>query len=352
MKKIIATLLCVAMLVTATSLFAACGNEVYIKGDFSKEASESEVDALASKLLLPSGDVIISYGDDTAEDWSFNVRAVDKAEMDLDMGINMDGQDITVKAKANADQDYIYGMRSSGGEKLLNGSGKIKSNAKTTVSNASIGESMSVDAVVNASAYNDGGTFYVDGKLSANSGSASDVIDYSGKFKISMAELFGDSYIVQSYATVSSLQETLEGSVGVAASLLKTTGCKVYIDESTDETKIKIDMDGKTFMENIGVGDIAGDAVGDLGDEVYGQMVDNIEVSRASIYLSFNRKTNAFTGFGLDAKISIKDFTMGSVDDGAAITANIELNMSQWMLFTTDQVTVPADLSAYQDFQA
>lgn len=345
MKKILAVLLGMTMLVSCFALFTACGGKVYIKGDFSEEATAEEVQALKGQIRSADGSDKITLGDTTQTDWSYNLHEVSEGNVKYDMTLGILGEVATTDATMNVSTDYVYGLAKEGDTLALTGSGKVKASTKARASGG--GKSGTVTASVSGNAYNEGDTLYLDGSIKSNGGGAlgNVALDYTGKYKFPMTTVT-NGFDLDSFASVGAVTSDIGDAIDLLVATFDSAGCKVYIDSSSAEVKVKVELDAKAYLDLVGLADMDVSDFGISND----QLLNTIKVSRAALYFSFNAESGLFTGYGVDVKISLKNFEL-TVDDDNFLKMNMDVSTNQWLLFTADTVDTPADLTVYENLE-
>ena len=73
MKKLLASAVCLGMILSSAVLFTGCGERIYIDGDFSKEATAEEVNAVLASVQANEDTL---FGDTTEEGWDYGMRII------------------------------------------------------------------------------------------------------------------------------------------------------------------------------------------------------------------------------------------------------------------------------------
>ena len=161
MKKFFASVLCLGMIVSSALLFTGCGSDIYVDGDFSREATEEEVSAVLREV--EAGDV---FGDMAAEGWSYGMNIL--GDMNMKMNISVGGKLMTA---ADADVDMDMKAVFDGGGLAASGSISAVMTTETPKLGAEEEDATQKSTMrVSGEAYIDGEAFYLDGTLSSSSG--------------------------------------------------------------------------------------------------------------------------------------------------------------------------------------
>ena len=130
MKKLAKTLLTLAVtagLALSVSAFSACGDgrEVLIDGDYSAQATETQLTTLREYASKTSDDLL---GDSSASGWSYNARY--NASGDVVAGIEMsaEGQTVGMNMGMNVNYDHVISLANSETGPSVRGSGNMNYN--------------------------------------------------------------------------------------------------------------------------------------------------------------------------------------------------------------------------------
>lgn len=316
MKKFFASVLCLGMIASSALLFAGCGTDIYVDGDFSEEATAEEVRAVLTEV--EAGDV---FGDTSAEDWSFglNILSDMKVKMDLSVGEN-------VLTSIDLEQHIDMGAAYDAAGTAASGSVEAAMAMAIPGIGSSGGDTLSEITVnLNGEAYIDSDAFYLDGSVRAEG--EGQEIDRTGKFVIPSG--LGDRVGI----TVPDGRELSAGIIDA----LEAAGAKIYIDSSdAAETKVKVSYDADALL----------DMVGDTGISEVQAILDAMRFDCYDIYFSFVPATGALTAFGTVIEASIPETTVGEGD--STFTVSMEVSGATWYLAGDVTVEEPADLADYQ----
>ena len=312
MKKFLA-ILCAAVLAAAVLAFAGC-EKVYIKGDFSEEASAEEVSALYQKAVSAEGAVQLRGAAETEE---YSLRLLGKS--DTRTAFTLAGE--SVEATAAADIDMTV-SRVKAGEKYA---ARCRGNVDISAEGAGIG------TFVKGDMYIDGTTFYLDGSMKS-SGIEGD-LSWEGKLVIPAGGSFTGAAAGGVDLGLGSA-ESMQGAVLEFWHLALGDGGKVYIDDGGSEVKIKVSFDVQYFL-------------GLLADE-YGPVFEGLDIAASvqvdtlDYYLSYEKDTMVFTGFGAVCEASVHYEAEG-------VSVEIEQKASSWLLAGGKTAEAPAGLEDYEE---
>ncbi len=319
MKKFFASVLCLGMIVSSALLFTGCGSDIYVDGDFSREATEEEVGAVLREV--EAGDV---FGDTAAEGWSYGMNIL--GDMNMKMNISVGGKLMTA---ADADVDMDMKAVFDGGGLAASGSISAVMTTETPKLGAEEEDATQKSTMrVSGEAYIDGEAFYLDGTLSSSSGDEKTDIEESGKFLVPGG--FDLSSVGVSFPDQLTMERNILGA-------LRDAGAKIYIDGSdAEETKVKVSYDVNAVLSQLPL----------PGSEELQTLIDAIRFDCYDIYFSFVPETGVVTAFGTVIEVSIPETTIGEGE--TAVTVSLEESGSTWYLAEDVTVEAPADLADYK----
>lgn len=335
MKKLAKTLLTLAVtagLALSVSAFSACGDgrEVLIDGDYSAQATETQLTTLREYASKTSDDLL---GDSSASGWSYNARY--NASGDVVAGIEMsaEGQTVGMDMGMNVNYDHVISLANSETGPSVRGSGNM--NYNMTVDMAIPGmEAQDVSISLDGASYNDENYFYLDGAFSMSGGGT----DYSqaNKIKLDYSSVFGDIFQTGGSDAFVDITPALEA--------LETVGAAVYVDESSS-FKVKISLSAQGWAELYGeaIEEISGALGSDLGLEV---IADNTDFGHCDIYLDFDKESGVLLGYGTSVDAS---FGYSATANGASVSVTYDMDIDSWFLSTDSAAgELPSDLDDYE----
>lgn len=311
MKKLLASAVCLGMILSSAVLFTGCGEKIYIDGDFSKEATAEEVNAVLASVQANEDTL---FGDTTEEGWDYGMRFIEDTAMKV--SLSEAGESMSMDISAGGELNAVYdadGIRASGS---LNSAFNMSSTAE---------DATSVEANVEGNVYLTGSALYLDGAVKVAAGEQS--VDVNGKYSLGA---LNDYVMVE-----------LPDAEGIGAdmlSALKATGAKIYIDAGDAETKVKVSYDLEGFLDAGMLPDVGGDLAA---------FMDAVEFDNYDIYFSFLNDTGELTGYGYVAGMRIPETTVGEGENAATLSMDVSANV--WYLAGDAQVQEPEDIGSYEN---
>ena len=322
MKKFLMTAAC-GLLAFSLSVFAACGDDTpkkgTVEGDFSQEATETEVTDAADALdsAFESGTLI---GDVESEDWSFGAALSAEAEIKF----TVDGESSTTSFSL----DY----------KLTGAPGETDSLALAGAGSFSLKGEESADMSV----YNDADNVYID--MSSAEGGAKIRMSWSALFE-TIGSLGGSMLPAAMAADTQLPAESQPGGSEPGASdtateeenwfadlflSLTEAGFKIYVDDS-DGVKVKISATDSVMAA----------LAADLGSDTGAAGLAFEEGAVLDAYIAMD-KDGALSQVSAVVDISAT-MTMEGAAVGFALSGNISVSSFD------GKVELPSDLSSYMD---
>lgn len=306
MKKVLAVLLSAGLIASAV-LFAGC-SDIRINGDFSTAATQEEVTALAA--------TVSANQDKWFGDGAYGMEITSNAK--FEMKISGGGMEMKTKSDASIDLDFAYETQTF--------SGNVKMNAESTQTYE--GRLVSVGESFDGKAYLDENGLYFDGTIREYNELEGEDFELSGKY------LYPNS-ISSSMGIELPTAASITGGILDA---LQDENVTVYIDDSGDETKVKISYDVDALMEQY--------LSGIWGSETEQLLLDKLNFEAMDVYLSFMADTGLLTGYGMVVKANLSEVTIGSGDEAARVSMSI--SSSGWYMKGDVTVKAPSDLDSYQ----
>lgn len=311
MKKVLAVLLSAGLIASAV-LFAGC-SDIRINGDFSEAATQEEVTALAATV---SANQDKWFGDTTAEGWAYGMEITSNAK--FEMNLSTSDYDSTTTSDTSLDLDFAYETQTV--------SGNVKMNAESTQTYE--GRLVSVGESFDGKAYLDENGLYFDGTIREYNELEGENFELSGKYLYSNSLSSAMGIELPTAASITS--EILDA--------LQDENVTVYIDDSGDETKVKISYDVDALMEQY--------LSGIWGSETEQLLLDNLNFEAMDVYFSFVPETGLLTGYGAVVKANLSEVTIGSGDQ--AVRVSMSISSSGWYMKGDVTVKAPSDLDSYQ----
>ena len=348
MKKVFAALLSAAVLVSSAAVFCGCGEaKVYIEGDFGKEATAAEADALKTQVRGFSEKYA---GDESASDWKYGLRMISEGKNNMKMTMSVAGRSVTVEADADSDIDLNFSVSNEDGSATYAYGGKF--NYDMFMTGAGGENSGQFSAKMKGDIYGDAAVLYFDGSVNASLGA--EPVQADGKYKFALDAPIGEAVDDAVSEILSGVSFDFDSPAASIEAYIDRVfgfeGVKMYIDESdASETKVKICLSGEAYIDSVlgGYGAVTDDA------DAVAQIVSAMDLKAADFYLSFNKTNGIITGLGSVFDIRLKDFTVSAGgESGFSMSISMDVSASNWMLLSDKSVAAPEDADEYTEYAA
>lgn len=309
MKKTVSLLLCAAMF-CSLALFAGCNDDVLIQGDFSKKATDAEVQALLATVQENSNSW---FGDTEAEDWDYGINYT--ADSEMIMRTESEDEMFETQSRMHAALAVSYLTYDFSGEVEV----------YTGVTQGLGDQAATAESEIKGEIYVLDGTMYLNGSARENDQ------EISGKYIYQSNNISSVASMIDPFLTLGDISYDLE-------QLIRNEHVTVYIDDSENEVKVKLSFNMQAFYEEYL--DIFS------AEDASQKILDSLQFERFEFYFSYLADTGLLTGYGTVAGATFPEKTITIGGDTGKLY--IKFSYSEWFMKGDVEVNGPSDPESYK----